>query len=113
MTPRGMLLSSGFNEPSDDGGHRAAQPITGPIAVAETQTADCATRSKFHFGWKKLFGLSWRSHALGPDLRGGLRKRQSVVRGGQPGTPAGSYIITVSATSGSMTHTIPVTLTLH
>jgi hypothetical protein len=33
--------------------------------------------------------------------------------GGQPGTPAGSYTVIVSATSGSLTHTIPVNLTLH
>jgi hypothetical protein len=30
--------------------------------------------------------------------------------GGQPGTPAGTYTVTVSATSGSLTHTATVTL---
>ncbi len=33
--------------------------------------------------------------------------------GGQPGTPSGTYTATVSATSGSLTHSIPVTLIVH
>ena len=32
---------------------------------------------------------------------------------GQPGTPAGNYAVTVSATSGSLTHTVPVTVAVH
>jgi hypothetical protein len=33
--------------------------------------------------------------------------------GGHPGTPAGSYTITVTATAGSLTHTAPVTVVVH
>jgi hypothetical protein len=32
--------------------------------------------------------------------------------GGQPGTPPGSYTVTVTAKSGSLTHTVPVNLTV-
>jgi IPT/TIG domain len=34
----------------------------------------------------------------------------SMGGGGHPGTPAGTYTVTVSATSGSLTHTVPVTV---
>jgi hypothetical protein len=33
--------------------------------------------------------------------------------GGHPGTPAGTYTVTVTATSGSLTHTAPVTVVVH
>ena len=33
--------------------------------------------------------------------------------GGHPGTPAGSYTVTVTATAGSLTHTAPVTVVVH
>ena len=32
---------------------------------------------------------------------------------GQPGTPAGNYTIVVTATSGSLSHTAQVSLTVH
>ncbi|MGH9503929.1 MAG: beta strand repeat-containing protein [Terriglobales bacterium] len=63
---------------------------------------------------KKLWGL-----LMGCLLFGGLVSlvacggSSSSSGGGHPGTPGGSYIITVTATSGSLTHTAPVTLTVN
>ena len=70
--------------------------------------------ASFISDWKKLFGLLLAclmfSVLIFLAACGG---GGSSSGGGQPGTPAGSYTVTVSAASGSLTHTIPVTLTLH
>jgi hypothetical protein len=53
----------------------------------------------FSAGWKKPLRLLL-AHLM-VWIRGSLRRRQIVFRWGQPGTQAASFIITVSATSGS------------
>jgi hypothetical protein len=70
--------------------------------------------ASFISGWKKLFVLPLTCLILsGLIFLAACGGGSSSSGGGQPGTPAGSYTVTVSATSGSLTHTIPVTLTLH
>jgi hypothetical protein len=68
----------------------------------------------FISGWKKLFGLFLACLMLsGLIFLAACGGGSSSSGGGQPGTPAGTYTVTVSATSGSLTHTIPVTLAVH
>jgi trimeric autotransporter adhesin len=68
----------------------------------------------FISGWKKLFVLLLTCLMLsGLIFLAACGGGSSSSGGGQPGTPAGSYTVTVSATSASLTHTIPVTLTVH
>jgi hypothetical protein len=68
----------------------------------------------FISGWKKLFGLLLACLMLsGLIFLAACGGGSSFSGGGQPGTLAGTYTVTVSATSGLLTHTIPVTLTVH
>ena len=68
----------------------------------------------FISGWKKLFVLLLTFLMLsGLIFLAACGGGSSSSGGGQPGTPAGSYTVTISATSGSLTHTIPVVMTIH
>jgi hypothetical protein len=68
----------------------------------------------FISGWKKVFVLLLTFLMLsGLIFLAACGGGSSSSGGGQPGTPAGSYTVTISATSGSLTHTIPVAMTIH
>jgi len=70
--------------------------------------------ARFISGWKQLLVLPLTGLMLsGLIFLTACGGGSSAPGGGQPGTPTGSYTITVSATSGTLTHTITVLVTVH
>jgi len=64
----------------------------------------------------KLFGVLFVVLMVGtiePGCGGGSSGGGGGGGAGQPGTPTGNYTITATATSGSLTHTAQVSLTVH
>jgi hypothetical protein len=84
-----------------------------PLVSAPLIALACATRRKMKRTLPRLLlfaavGLS----AWGVSCGGGLQGNGGAGGTGSPGTPPGTYSVTISATCSSVTHTAPVTLTV-
>ena len=79
-----------------------------PIGGLALLGTGLTSRRRKLLGWVllglMLTGLIFMAACGGTSSGGG---------GGHPGTPAGTYTVTVTGTAGSLVHTAPVTVVVH